>query len=101
LEVQDVCLPIRCDDDTLKDTNLGRFGELLLEGSLKLGVGLDVALTTKGLMEEAGFADVVEIIYKWPLNRWPANKTMKEVGALFPRRHYDRQYPWTSKLTCY
>jgi hypothetical protein len=74
LEVQDVCLPVRCDDNTLKGTNLEKFGEMLLEGSLKLGVGLDVALITKQLMEEAGFVDVVQVIYKWPLNRWPANK---------------------------
>jgi hypothetical protein len=86
LEVQDVCLPVRCDDNTLKGTNLEKFGELLLEGSLKLGVGLDVALTTKQLMEEAGFVDVVQVIYKWPLNRWPANKTMKEIGTLLSSR---------------
>ncbi|RDW65158.1 hypothetical protein BP5796_09850 [Coleophoma crateriformis] len=80
LEVQDVCLPVRCDDDTLEGTNLEKYGELLLEGSLKVGVGLDVALTTKKMMEEAGFVDVVEVIYKWPMNKWPANKKMKEIG---------------------
>jgi hypothetical protein len=34
-------------------------------------------------MEEAGFVDVVEVIYKWPMNRWPANKKMKEIGTSF------------------
>ena len=52
-----------------------------LEGSIKLRAGLDTALTTKRFMEEAGFVDVVEVIYKWPLNRWPANKQMKEIGT--------------------
>lgn len=80
LEVQDVCLPVRCDDDTLRGTNLENYGKLLLEGSLKLGAGLDTALTTKRFMEEAGFLDVVEVIYKWPMNRWPADKKMKEIG---------------------
>ncbi|KAN0088992.1 S-adenosyl-L-methionine-dependent methyltransferase [Hyaloscypha variabilis] len=80
LELQDICLPIHCDDDTLKGTNLEKYGELLLEGSVKLGLALNSALTTKKLMEEAGFVDVVEVIYKWPLNRWPANKHMKEIG---------------------
>ncbi|KAH8746365.1 S-adenosyl-L-methionine-dependent methyltransferase [Hyaloscypha finlandica] len=79
-EVQDVCLPVRCDDNTLTNTNLERYGNLMLEGSLKLGVGLDVALKTKQFMEEAGFIDVNQVIYKWPLNRWPANKAMKEIG---------------------
>jgi hypothetical protein len=54
----------------------------MLEGSLKLGVGLDVALKTKQFMEETGFVDVNQVIYKWPLNRWPANKAMKEIGTL-------------------
>ncbi|KAH8764093.1 TAM domain methyltransferase, partial [Hyaloscypha sp. PMI_1271] len=80
LEVQDVCLPVRCGDNTLQGTNLERYGKLLLEGSIKLGAGLDTALNTKRFMEEAGFMDVVEVIYKWPLNRWPANKQMKEIG---------------------
>jgi hypothetical protein len=73
-----------CDDDTLKGTNLEKWGVLLLEGSLKLGLGLNTALSTKKRMEEAGFVDVVEVIYKWPLNRWPANKRMKEIGTLLP-----------------
>ena len=50
---------------------------------MKLGVALNSALTTKKLMEDAGFVDVVEVIYKWPLNRWPANKYMKEIGTFF------------------
>ena len=64
-------------------TNLEKYGELMLEGSVKLGVALNSALTTKKLMEDAGFVDVVEVIYKWPLNRWPANKHMKEIGTFF------------------
>jgi hypothetical protein len=71
-----------CDDDTLRGTNLEKYSDLLLEGSLKLGVGLNTASTTKQIMEEVGFVDVVEVIYKWPLNRWPANKEMKEIGML-------------------
>lgn len=55
----------------------------MLEGSLKLGVALDTALSTKKFMEDVGFVDVVEVIYKWPMNRWPANKEMKEIGKCF------------------
>lgn len=33
-------------------------------------------------MEEAGFVDIVEYIYKWPMNKWPANKKIKELGII-------------------
>jgi hypothetical protein len=33
-------------------------------------------------MIAAGFEDVVEIQYKWPLNKWPRDKKYKELGEL-------------------
>lgn len=80
MEIQDATTPLRCHDNTLKGTALDKWGNLLLEASLKLGVPLDSALTVKKIMEEKGFVDVVEVIYQWPMNRWPANKKMKEIG---------------------
>ena len=81
MEVQDVMSPLRCADDTLKGTALDRWGHLLLEASVKLGVPVDSASTVKKIMEEVGYEDVVETVYQWPLNRWPADKRMKELGV--------------------
>jgi len=80
LEIQDIVSPPRCDDDTLKGTDLEKWGILMLEASRKLGVPLDSAVTVKQVMEGAGYVDVTEVIYKWPMNRWPADKKMKEIG---------------------
>lgn len=80
LEVQDICSPPRCDDDTFAGTHLETWGRLMLEASLKLGLPLNSAEGVKQVMEEAGYVDVVEVIYKWPMNRWPADKKMKEIG---------------------
>jgi hypothetical protein len=80
LEVQDITPPLRCSDDTLKGTSLDKWGYMLLEASVKLGVPLDSALTVKQMMEEVGYVDVVETIYQWPMNKWPADKRMKELG---------------------
>jgi hypothetical protein len=80
LEIQDICTPPRCDDDTFKGTDLERWGCLMLEASLRLGLPLNSAETVKQVMEDAGYVDVVEVIYKWPMNRWPADKKMKEIG---------------------
>jgi hypothetical protein len=46
-------------------------------------VGLDIALTTKRFMKEAVFVDIVEVIYTWSMNRWPADKEVKEIGMSF------------------
>ena len=47
---------------------------------MKLGVPLDSALSVKKTMEEAGYVEVVQAIYQWPMNMWPADKRMKELG---------------------
>jgi hypothetical protein len=52
----------------------------MLEASLKLGLPLNSAETVKQVIEDAGYVDVVEVIYKWPMNGWPADKKMKEIG---------------------
>lgn len=81
MEIQDICTPCRCDDGTLKGTNLEKWGQLMLEASLKLGLPLNSAVTVKQVLENAGYVDVVEVIYKWPMNSWPADKKMKEIGT--------------------
>lgn len=80
LEIQDIMTPLRCHDDTLKGTPLDKWGNMLLEASIKLGIPLNSALTVKNIMEETGYVDVVEVIYQWPVNKWPADKRMKEIG---------------------
>jgi len=32
------------------------------------------------MMREAGFVDVQERMFMWPINGWPKNKMMKDVG---------------------
>lgn len=81
LEIEDILSPLQCRDDTLKGTALEKWGEFFLESSIKLGVPLDSALTVKKNMEEAGYVDVVQVIYEWPMNKWPADKKMKEIGT--------------------
>jgi hypothetical protein len=81
LEIQDICTPPRSDDSTDARTDLETWGHLMLEASIKLGLPLNSAETVKQNMIEAGYVDVVEVVYKWPMNGWPADKTMKEIGT--------------------
>jgi hypothetical protein len=81
LEIQDIVSPPRSDDGTIEGTALEKWGNLMLEASTKLGSPINSAVTVKKVMEDAGYVDVVEVVYKWPSNRWPANKGMKEIGT--------------------
>ncbi|KAH8753757.1 S-adenosyl-L-methionine-dependent methyltransferase [Hyaloscypha sp. PMI_1271] len=80
LEMQEPKLPAHCDDDTYAGTQFEKWQNLALEASQKLGCPMDIASTCKATMEAVGFEDVTEVIYKWPINKWPADKKMKEIG---------------------
>ena len=85
MEMQEPKLPACCDDHTYAGTAFEKWQNLALEGSKKLGCPMDIAITCKETMESVGFEDVTEIIYKWPINTWPADKKMKEIGEYFSR----------------
>jgi hypothetical protein len=52
----------------------------MLEASVNLGCPLNTAESCKSLLEEAGFEGVVEKEYRWPMNRWPQDRRLREIG---------------------
>jgi hypothetical protein len=41
---------------------------------------MDAALEHKKRLEDAGFVDVTVIDYKWPINMWPKDPSLKTIG---------------------
>jgi SAM-dependent methyltransferase len=81
IELQDATFPPRCDDDSMPDTcALSRWSDMMIEAGQKSGRGVNAAQQYKQWLEEAGYVDCVEIIYKWPMNPWPKDETAKELG---------------------
>lgn len=81
IEAADICVPHRSDDNTLDSKSaLYKWGAYCNEAALKLGRSINSANLYKQQMEAAGFQNVVEVVYKWPTNRWPKDRTMKEMG---------------------
>jgi hypothetical protein len=80
LEIVDICQPPEYIDNSGKGTALDQWGKWMLEASFKLSIPLDSVKGVKKIMEDAGYVDVVEKEYKWPMNKWPAEKKMKEIG---------------------
>ncbi|KAI8649945.1 hypothetical protein NCS56_01445800 [Fusarium sp. Ph1] len=82
IELMDPIYPVISDDETVsKDTAVYKWSSLMNEAATKIGSGLDSGLRYKDQLIEAGFVNVVETPYKWPMNTWPKDKKTKELGA--------------------
>ncbi|KAK7440739.1 TAM domain methyltransferase [Colletotrichum acutatum] len=82
LEMQDLSLPYRCDDASLApDSPIHKLSDLFLRGGRVTGRNMDAAPTYAALMRTAGFVDVEEHQFKWPVNAWPRDPHFKTLGA--------------------
>lgn len=83
LELQDVVLLTSDDGSFIVDPpscDLALWWKSVLDGFRVLGRDMDAGLHHKERMIAAGFQDVVELSWRWPLNTWPRNKKEKELG---------------------
>jgi hypothetical protein len=72
---------IGCDDGTLpEDSELRTWMAMLCKAMEIYGRPLTAGQQWKQVMEEAGFEDVVETVYKWPTNPWPKDQKHKTLG---------------------
>ncbi|RDW89155.1 S-adenosyl-L-methionine-dependent methyltransferase-16 [Coleophoma cylindrospora] len=91
------------DDDTV-DANhfFTKWGETVIGLGEKFGKSFTIWEESKARMEQAGFVDVVEKRYKWPMNGWPSPqhrthgddggkswKRLRELGVWNQLRLYD------------
>ncbi|KAL0941220.1 uncharacterized protein CTRU02_203983 [Colletotrichum truncatum] len=82
LEINEVDLMPRSDDDTLKeDCALLKFSRLWGEAAAKFGRPfLEDLSVLRDVMMEVGFEDVHAKKFKWPSNPWARDKKYKELG---------------------
>ncbi|KAH8821457.1 S-adenosyl-L-methionine-dependent methyltransferase [Xylogone sp. PMI_703] len=79
----------RADDDSLKpDGFYNYWGQTVMEVSEKFGKSFTIWEESKARLEKAGFVNVEEIRYKWPMNGWPSPelRTNGDDGAKSWRR---------------
>jgi SAM-dependent methyltransferase len=80
LEMQDPQLPIACIDDTTDGRPLRRWSTEIVRAAAILGRPVTNSQHYGRWMVDAGFVDVVERHFYWPLNSWPRGKREKLVG---------------------
>ncbi|EAT87924.2 hypothetical protein SNOG_04164 [Parastagonospora nodorum SN15] len=59
-------------------TTLG--GKVVIEMGQKFGKSFTIWEENAERMRNAGFVDVVEVHYKWPMNGWPKDEKLKNIG---------------------
>lgn len=80
----------------------------MLESAEVLGRYANSAESYKAQMEAVGFENVVEVVNKWPQNRWPRDPKYKELGTwnlanMYPHVHgicvalFTRGLGWTAE----
>ena len=90
------------DDGTVNDQSFfTQWGRTVVEVGESSGKSFTIWKESKSLMERAGFIDIVETRYKWPMNEWPSPvfrtdgndggknwRTMRELGIWNQLRLY-------------
>lgn len=64
--------PVADDDTVNEDSFFTTWGKTVVGLGEKFGKPFTIWEESKDRMEKAGFVDVVETRYKWPMNGWPS-----------------------------
>lgn len=78
------CYPLpMCDDGTMpEDSGFLQTCKKFVEASKVFGTPSDIGTEFKTLLQNAGFVDVTENIFKVPSSPWPKDKRLKQIGAM-------------------
>lgn len=80
LEMQDPQMPISCIDSSMDGHPIQEWSTEICRGAAALGRPLTNSKYYGKWMREAGFVDIVEKHFYWPLNTWPKGKKEKMLG---------------------
>ncbi|KAL9124912.1 MAG: hypothetical protein Q9217_005805 [Psora testacea] len=81
LEQAEICPVLESDDSSIPPGSVfEEGGRLALECGVQNGKPMDIQRHIKGWITKAGFVDVVEEKYKWPIGDWPADSRLKDIG---------------------
>ncbi|CAF9942826.1 MAG: hypothetical protein ALECFALPRED_010098 [Alectoria fallacina] len=87
------------DDDSIAPGDImHRCSDLAIEASQKFGKNIMIAPLIKNMIEEAGFVNVVEKQYKWPIGEWPFDRKLKDIGRWNMQHWLEGLDAWTLRL---
>lgn len=81
IEQAELSLVPKSDDGSIDANSMwDEFGKLVIECGVRFGKTMQIQQKMKNLIEEAGFVDVVEKTYKWPIGAWNNDPKLKDIG---------------------
>lgn len=86
------------DGSIAPDDVLHRLTGLAVEAGEKFGKNMLIAPHIKNMIEEAGFVNIVERRYKWPLGEWPVDHKLKDIGRWNLQHWLEGLDAWTLRL---
>lgn len=79
-EQVEVDVVVQSEDGSIAGTAFEQWGPLTVEAGKRFGKSMRVLNEMRDAMVDAGFEDVTEARFKWPLGGWAKDKKMKELG---------------------
>ncbi|KAI9894484.1 MAG: hypothetical protein M1814_003242 [Vezdaea aestivalis] len=73
-------IPASYDNSLPKDSQIQAFYDVMADAARKVGLDFGIAHKLRGMIEEAGFANVREEIFDLPMGPWPKDPRLKEIG---------------------
>jgi len=84
LELQDISFPLKyAGSGPPPSSAIVEWGQTAIEGGLRAGRSWQNVQHYKRWMIEAGFEDVQEKNFYWPVNQWPKGEYYKNIGAYY------------------
>ncbi|KAH8176902.1 methyltransferase domain-containing protein [Sarocladium implicatum] len=81
VEFQAIVGVLGCDDDSIpEDAHVRKFSDLMEQASSKFGASLTDPMRWKGWLEDRGYTNVTEKVFKLPFNPWAKDPRMKLLG---------------------
>jgi SAM-dependent methyltransferase len=79
-EIQDLYMPLLCDDGTMQGTALQEWNDKYMEACRRIQRDPSWTAKYKQWLVQAGFVNVEEKVVKWPVGPWAKDPTLKELG---------------------
>ncbi|KAB8072208.1 S-adenosyl-L-methionine-dependent methyltransferase [Aspergillus leporis] len=99
VEIQEYETWIRSDDGTAENAKmLMDWQEKIDKASKLFGRHMNVAPDLSGYMQDAGFINVRDDVYKAPVGSWPKSSRLKEIGRVGKVTLYEAVEPYTLAL---
>ena len=73
-------------------------GRLAIEAAERFGKQINIQPHLKDMIIQAGFEDVKEFTYKWPIGEWPQDSRLKDIGGWNARHWMEGLETWTLRL---